>query len=184
MAASGDPPRSAGPTAPDPLDPDARAALDLLEDERIARCWRVPFGFLVMTNLRCVYVWKKAVLFRKSDWQTGPTFFFYNLATPRVVARRFVELWEDPPFSAGGFRFLVQDPVGVCAEIEAARPAGRAAWEARSARAPVDRPWRNWGLTPPGATVVIREIVKIRCSYCGGLMDSGSKVCPACGAPQ
>ena len=37
---------------------------------------------------------------------------------------------------------------------------------------------------PPGTTVVVREIVKVPCSYCGNLVESGRRQCPFCGAPQ
>lgn len=171
------------PTAPDALDPDARIQLDLLEGERIGRCWKVPYGFLVVTNLRCIYVWKRHLLFQSDGWQTGPTFTFYNLAPPRVVGWRFVELAEEPPLSQSSFRFLVHDPVAVCAEIEAAREAGRVEWQHRRAlTARAATPPATF-VPPSGATVVVREVVKIRCAYCGALMNEGAAICPRCGAP-
>ncbi len=42
-------------------------------------------------------------------------------------------------------------------------------------------------LTPPGQPVpqvVLRETVKVKCRYCGNLIDVTDKVCPFCGAPQ
>jgi rubrerythrin len=33
-------------------------------------------------------------------------------------------------------------------------------------------------------TEIIREIVKIRCSYCGNLYDETEDKCPHCGAPK
>ena len=170
-------------TEPDPLDPDARAELDLLFDERIARCWRAPMGFLVMTNLRCTYLWHRLLVLRGSDWQEGPTFFFYNLAAPRIVAQRFVELREEGSMHPRAFRFLVKDPAAVCAEIEATMPAGRAEWRARKARAQVRDSPMDGVARAPRTTVVVRQVVKIRCRYCGNLMDETAAVCPACGAP-
>lgn len=171
-------------TQPDPLDPNAAEELDLLSGEGIARCWRVPLGYLVMTNLRCLYVWRKALVLRPSGWEVGPTFFFFNLTPPRVVARRFVELREGTPVDARTFRFLVHDPTTVCAEITAALPAGQAEWQARRERAQVRGPPPDeLAQRAPGA-VVVREIVKIRCRYCGNLMDEVAPTCPACGAPQ
>lgn len=35
----------------------------------------------------------------------------------------------------------------------------------------------------PGRVVVVRDIVKVRCTYCGNLMDVDRTRCPACGAP-
>jgi hypothetical protein len=31
--------------------------------------------------------------------------------------------------------------------------------------------------------VVIREVAKVRCKYCGALVDSTATVCPICGGP-
>ncbi len=133
---------SEGPTAPDPIDPGARDELELLRGERIARCWRTTFGFLVMTNLRCVRVWRKAELFAKPEWHTGPTFLFYNLAAPQVVADRFVQLAEGREGTGASSRFLVRNPRAVCQEIDDARSAGRAEWESRkeSAARELNRP--------------------------------------------
>jgi hypothetical protein len=42
-------------------------------------------------------------------------------------------------------------------------------------------------LTPsqqPVPQVVLRETVKVKCRYCGNLIDVTDKVCPFCGAPQ
>ncbi|HTY90327.1 MAG TPA: zinc ribbon domain-containing protein [Methanocella sp.] len=32
--------------------------------------------------------------------------------------------------------------------------------------------------------VVIKEVIKVRCPYCGGLMDENAALCPVCGRPQ
>ena len=32
--------------------------------------------------------------------------------------------------------------------------------------------------------VVIKEVIKVRCPYCGGLMNEHDEVCPVCGRPQ
>ncbi len=173
------------PTAPDPIDRGARDELDLLPGERIARCWRTGVGFLVMTNLRCVHVWRRPELFVRSDWHTGPSFFFYEMGTPRVVARRFVELaagarGSDVELS----RFLVGDPAAVAREVDAARPAGRAEWAARRVRVAHDLPRLGRPQPPPGTPIYVREVVKVRCSFCGNLMDEAVAACPSCGAPQ
>jgi len=43
-------------------------------------------------------------------------------------------------------------------------------------------------LTPPSQPavqqIVIKEVVKVRCEYCGALIDSTAKVCPYCNAPR
>jgi len=37
---------------------------------------------------------------------------------------------------------------------------------------------------PPVQQVVIREVAKVNCKYCGALIDSTATVCPRCGAPR
>ncbi len=174
-------------TRPDQIDKGALDALSLLDGERIVRCWQGTLGFLVMSNLRCVHVWRKRELFEKSQWQVGPSFFFYNLDSPRVVAGRFVQLSEQYDENGVSSRVPVRDPVSVCAEIEAARPAGRSEWERRRLRAQarLHHPARPSGDSSPVVLrEVVREVVKVRCSYCGNLMDASAARCPMCGAPQ
>ncbi len=173
------------PTTPDALPAGARDELDLLAGERIARCWRCGFGFLVMTNLRCLHIWRRPELFVRSEWHSGASFFFYDLAAPRIVAGRFVELaqgTEGGPVNSS--RFLVEDPRAVTREIDAARPGGRAEWAARRARVANDLHRLGRPAVPPAANVVVREIVRIRCTFCGNLMDEALATCPFCGAPQ
>jgi hypothetical protein len=46
-------------------------------------------------------------------------------------------------------------------------------------------PSREIHLTPPPVQqVVIREVVKVNCKYCGTLIDSTATTCPKCGAPR
>jgi hypothetical protein len=37
---------------------------------------------------------------------------------------------------------------------------------------------------PPVQQVVIKEVAKVQCQFCGALMDSTAAVCPRCGAPR
>jgi hypothetical protein len=37
---------------------------------------------------------------------------------------------------------------------------------------------------PPVQQIVIKEVAKVYCRYCGTLMDTTAQVCPRCGAPQ
>jgi hypothetical protein len=37
---------------------------------------------------------------------------------------------------------------------------------------------------PPVQQIVIKEVVKVKCRYCGALIDSTAEVCPFCGAPR
>jgi rubrerythrin len=174
------------PTTPDPIDPRALTQVrsQLLFGEHIARCWRTAVGFLVMTNLRCIHAWRKLELFGPTEWHAGPSFFFYNLATPRVVGGRFLELSEELGSASESARFLLHDAASACEEIDRARAAGRAEWAARrsSAQHLLGRPLRP-AAPPPGTTLIVREVVKVRCSYCGNLVDVADGRCPFCGAP-
>lgn len=173
-------------TAPDQISKEALEELSLLEDERIHRVWKTGAGFLVMTNLRCVEVWRKPKILGKRDWETGPNFFFYNLAPPKVLFGRFLRLaeeWEKNPQSV---RFVVHDPHTVAEEIQAARSEGRAEWlrrrsnaEARLRHEKASRPSNPFVIRE-----VIREVIKVRCGFCGNLMDATCSICPSCGAPQ
>jgi hypothetical protein len=171
-------------TRPDQIDPPALSELGLLHEERVLRCWKSAFGFLVMTNLRCIHVWRKPELFVRTEWHTGPTFFFYNLRRPELVLGRFVQLAEIYDEGAGPARFLVRDAPDVCREIDAARVEGQREWAERRTRARADMGRLGPAPVPPGTTVVIREIVKVRCAYCGNLMEESRTICPSCGAPQ
>ncbi len=37
---------------------------------------------------------------------------------------------------------------------------------------------------PPVQQIVIKEVVKVKCKYCGALIDSTVQFCPLCGAPR
>jgi hypothetical protein len=52
---------------------------------------------------------------------------------------------------------------------------------------PPSPPPENINLTPKQPTVqqiVIKEVVKVKCRYCGALIDSTAETCPICGAPR
>jgi len=183
MSDSGTSPEGSA-TSPDPIDPRALARIEFLHDERIVRCWRTGVGFLVMTNLRCLHVWHKPELFVRSEWHTGPNFFFYNLGIPRVVGGRFLELTEEYEGSVEAARFLVRNPREVGREIEGARAAGRAEWKRIRAEVQEQLARSRRTSAPPGSTMIIREIVKVRCGFCGNLIDPTALICPLCGAPQ
>jgi hypothetical protein len=56
-----------------------------------------------------------------------------------------------------------------------------------SQQAPMPPPPPNIDLTPkqpPVQQIVIKEVAKVKCSYCGALIDSTAQVCPNCGAPR
>jgi hypothetical protein len=52
---------------------------------------------------------------------------------------------------------------------------------------PTGPPPENIDLTPkqpPVQQIVIKEVVKVKCRYCGALIDSTAQTCPQCGAPR
>jgi hypothetical protein len=52
---------------------------------------------------------------------------------------------------------------------------------------PPGPPPQNIDLTPkqpPVQQIVIKEVVKVKCRYCGALIDSTAQTCPVCGAPR
>jgi hypothetical protein len=52
---------------------------------------------------------------------------------------------------------------------------------------PPGPPPENIDLTPkqpPVQQIVIKEVVKVKCRYCGALIDSTAQTCPVCGAPR
>ncbi|MGA3288691.1 MAG: hypothetical protein ABSD42_00425 [Candidatus Bathyarchaeia archaeon] len=52
---------------------------------------------------------------------------------------------------------------------------------------PPGPPPENIDLTPkqpPVQQIVIKEVVKVKCRYCGALIDSTAQTCPICGAPR
>jgi hypothetical protein len=52
---------------------------------------------------------------------------------------------------------------------------------------PPGPPPENISLTPKQPQVqqiVIKEVVKVKCRYCGALIDSTAETCPICGAPR
>ena len=174
-------------TEPDQIDARALAALELLDGERLVRCWRTAVGFLVMTDLRCLHVWRRPELFTPSEWHEGTSFFFYDLGPPSVVAGRFLQLVEQGGAQTPSERFLVRHPEEVRMEIEGARPEGRAAWERRRALAELrPHPTVVARPGPTGGVVheIVHEVIKVRCRFCGNLMDVSDPRCRDCGAPQ
>ncbi len=35
-----------------------------------------------------------------------------------------------------------------------------------------------------GPEVIVKEVIKVRCQYCEGLMDEKADICPVCGRPR
>jgi len=187
MASRGWDPTADTVTSPAQIEREALAEIHLLDGERILRVWKTGRGFLVMTNLRCTEVSRKPQVFAPSDWEAGPNFFFYELAPPKVEFHRFLRLSEEKEERAVVVRLFLHDPDEVAQEVEAARIAGQNEWLKRRARseAVIRQARERWETAVPfagrgDATPVIR----VRCGYCGNLVDASHSRCPFCGAPQ
>jgi hypothetical protein len=168
-------------TGPDPIPPDAWRALELLGGEMPLEAWKTPEGYLLLTNLRCVALWRKRELFPPHYWRTGPEFYLYNMNSPRVLLGRFVELTEQYEENGWIGRFLVRDPEGVAASISEAMEPGRQAWAERRAR--TEELMRSRArLRSERAAGGPHRPVLVRCSYCGNLADASRRRCPSCGA--
>ena len=173
-------------TFPDPIDEGALRAIRFLDEERLHRVWRIPRGFLVATNLRCFEVERRIELFSRGDWSVGPSFLYYNLRAPSVMLHRYLRLAEDREPDPLVVHVYVRHPEVVAREIESARISGRDEWLRRRATAEASlrvarARWES------GDRVLIHspegERIKMRCTYCGNLMDVAVEQCPYCGAP-
>ena len=40
------------------------------------------------------------------------------------------------------------------------------------------------GKKEAGPEVIVKEVIKVRCQYCEGLMDEKDEICPVCGRPR
>lgn len=174
-------------TTPVQIEREALHRLHLLDGEHILRVWKSVRGYLVMTNLRCQEVLRRPQLFASSDWEAGPNFFYYNLGPPKVEFHRFLRLSEEHEEGALVVRFILHDPYTVAQEIEAARVAGQDEWLRRRSQAEsVLRESRE--RLRAGKLYSVREghreVLKVRCSFCGNLMPATAVRCPSCGAPQ
>jgi len=168
-------------TEPDPLPAPAWRAFDLFEGEALLNAWKVPRGFLVLTNLRCFAVYESWELFAPRSWGLGPQFFFYNLRPPVIVLGRFVQLSEEVEEAGAVGRFAVRDPPAVVEAISVALASGRTAWAAR--REETQRLIRaRQQIREQRAAGVAHPEVMVRCSYCGNLANAALRQCPSCGA--
>ena len=178
-------------TRPDQLEPAAARMFSPLDDETTIAVWRTHLGYLMLTTLRVVSLWRHSKLLGAlgldpDEWHEGPDFFLYDLAPPRVLGR-FVEVANHDGENSGGARFEVKDPTTVAAAIAAEIPEGRARWKARRAR--VQEHLHDLQASPPVAPSgavreIVRVVVRVPCRYCGSLMDQGAARCPTCGAAQ
>jgi hypothetical protein len=174
-------------TTPVQIEKGALDQIHFLEGERVLRVWRTGSGFLVMTNLRCVEISRKPQLFGTREWEAGPSFFFYNLAPPKVEFHRFLRLSEDREERAVVVRFILHDPSSVAQEIQETRLAGQNEWLRRRAlsEAAIRQSRQRWESGVGFATRDgYRRPIRVRCGFCGNLVDVSATRCPFCGAPQ
>ena len=173
-------------TSPVQIEKEALYQIHFLEGERVLRVWKTGRGYLVMTNLRCTEVSRRPQVFGAHDWEAGPNFFFYNLAAPKVEFQKFLRLSEDREERALVVRFLLHDPSTVAQEIEEARHAGQNEWLRRRAQAEasVRESERRWESGRGYASRDgYRQLIRVRCSFCGNLIEVTASRCPFCGAP-
>ncbi len=68
---------------------------------------------------------------------------------------------------------------------EAGAVGGR--YDSIPSQSPPTAPPQSIDLTPkepPVQQIVVKEVVKVKCAYCGALIDSTAQTCPECGAPR
>jgi len=182
-----DPPQDAL-TSPVPIENEALGEIHFLEGERVLRVWRTGSGYLVMTNLRCIEVGHRPQLFgHHSGWVAGPSLFFYNLGPPRVQFQKFLRLAEVREERAQVIRLILHDPSSVAQEIEEARLAGQNEWLRRRAQGEAvlresRERWEAGGAFH--SRDGYRQPIRVRCGFCGNLVEVTASRCPFCGAPQ
>ena len=185
-SASAAPPETV--TGPVQIEKGALGEIHFLEGERILRVWKTGRGFLVMTNLRCVEVVRRPQLFgRTSEWEAGPSLFFYSLGPPRVEFSKFLRLAEEREERAQVIRLILHDPSSVAQEVEEARLAGQNEWLRRRAQSEsvVRESRERWETGRAFATRDgYRQLIRVRCGFCGNLVEVTATRCPFCGAPQ
>jgi hypothetical protein len=173
-------------TGPDQLPGDAWRAVDLFEGERVLRCWRTARGYLLLTSLRCLLLWRRLELFQPRDWEASPEVYLYNVRPPRALFGRFVEI--APAFVGDGavIRAGVVNPVEVADEIRASIPEARRQWDLRRQRALADIATHRLihdQIASALAAGLPVPVPRVPCAYCGNLVPATAKRCPHCGAP-
>lgn len=170
------------PPRDEPVPPAALAAIDWLGEESVVRSWETHRGWLLLTELRVIFVWAGDGLFTERGWHAGPVFFLFALHAPTVEHARFLRLTGSDGASS---RFEFRDPGAVAQALEAARGPGLQEWNRRKAARAVAGTLatsRSVEVRPTFVREVVREYVRVPCRYCGHLVDVGRASCPTCGA--
>ncbi len=173
-------------TLPDQLPPEAWRAIDPIRGEVVRRCWRTGRGFLVLTTLRCLLLWRRRELLRAKEWEVSPEVMLYNVQPPRVLFGRFVEIAPAYDEGEAAIRAGVEDPYSVAEEVAAAIPDARRAWDQRRAAAQAEfqaHRKRRDEIVAAIAAGVPPPVPRVPCRYCGNPMPITARRCPSCGAP-
>lgn len=162
------------PPAPDSLLQEVTKGL-LEPDERIVNNWttvgQLPSVLLVLTNHKILGFRIKGV---------------FNKTYEKVLSRNLEDLPEPKTVDESGgwgaallagqkFRFARADAESLCAEVAHSRTIRVQLLEGGKALPPI--------AGHPDKEVITREVVKIRCRFCGQLNDQGTPKCVQCGAP-
>lgn len=148
---------------------------NLLEpEERLINNWttvgQMPSILLILTNRRILGFRVKGV---------------FNKTYEKVLSRPLEDLPEPKTVTEGGwglaliagqqFRFSHADAESLCAEVGHARTIRVQVLQGGNALPPVAGQAQK--------EVITREVVKVRCRFCGQLNDQGVPKCVQCGAP-
>jgi len=162
------------PAAPESLLKELTASL-LEPDERLINNWttvgQMPSVLLILTSRKILGFRIKGV---------------FNKTYEKILSRNLEELpepkvseedagWGNALLAGQKFRFSLADAETLCAEVAHSRMMRVQLLEGGKALPPV-----------PGHAekeVITREVVKIRCRFCGQLNDQGTPKCIQCGAP-
>jgi hypothetical protein len=163
----------------------ARAVLSLEPPESIVEVWQaarrsggrlVPRqveGYLVLTSERVAFVQVVGMGKRRT---------FHLLPHSAFALESVTELREDPPgtLRLSDSEFRLRGPTAPAARelIERYRVE-----RLRQLSSASPRPAEPTGLTVTTERIIIREVVKVPCRYCGALNDHGAVRCQVCGAP-
>jgi hypothetical protein len=148
----------------------------LLEpDERVVNNWttvgQMPSVLLILTNRKVLGFRIKGVFTKTYEKVLARN--LEDLPEPKTVEESGV--WGLALLAGQKFRFSRADAETLCAEVSHSRTIRVQLLEGGKALPPV-----------PGHAekeVITREVVKIRCRFCGQLNDQGTPKCAQCGAP-
>ena len=162
------------PPAPESLLQELTGKL-LDPDERLINNWttvgQMPSVLLVLTNKKILGFRIKGVFTKTYDKMLSRN--LEDLPEPKTVEESGV--WGLALLAGQQFRFSRADAESLCAEVNHARTIRIQLLQGGSTLPPVAGHVQK--------EVITREVVKIRCRFCGQLNDQGTPKCAQCGAP-